>query len=332
MLRAAPPVTGSVGAPDRVPPHSARTPLDVGYGPSSMEEVAERPERVVVWANQEAGRGSARGASDRLVAVATSRGHVVEHVPCDAPDVVAAAARAAIDAGADRLVVVGGDGTVHQGIQVAATTEVAFGVVPAGSGNDFASAFGLSADLDDAIDRALGPASPIDLIRVGDRWGATVVTLGFSVEVTIRADRLRRPRARAKYTVATLLEIPRMRAYPLRLTVDGEQHEVTPNLVGIANTPTFGGGMRIAPSADVQDGVLDVVLVGPSTRVAMLRLLPRAGRGGHIGHPDVQVLRGARIELHADEPFRVDVDGEAVGRTPIVIEVAPGALRLAGAI
>lgn len=303
----------------------------LGYGPSSMQEVAEDRQRVVVWVNPAAGRGRARDAGNRLIAVASARGHEIDHI--DVGDVAEAAeiARSGVRSGADRLVMVGGDGTVHHGIQVAAGTGIAFGIVPTGSGNDFASALGLPDDVDAAIERALAPASPVDLIRVGDRWGATVATLGLSVEVTVRADRLRWPKGGAKYTAATLLEIPRMRTYPLRITVDGELHEVAPNLIAIANTPTFGGGMRIAPAADVRDGLLDVVLLGPSTRTTMLRLLPSAGDGGHIGHRDVRLLRGARLELDADDPIRVDVDGEEAGRTPIVIECVPGALRLAGA-
>lgn len=287
------------------------------------------PERVIVWASPSAGRGSVVELRDRLVAEVEARGHAVVRVPEDSPSAAVDAARVAIADGADRLVIVGGDGTVHQGIQAAAGTGVTVGVVPAGSGNDFATAMGLPLDGERAIERALGAGSAIDLIRVGDRFGATVATLGLSVDVTVRAGRLRWPRGGAKYTVATLLELPRLRRYPLRLTVDGEPMTVSPNLVGIANTPMFGGGMRIAPSADACDGVLDIVLIGPSSRRTMLWLLPRAGNGGHIGHRDVRELRGTRIEIDADEPFRVDVDGEPAGCLPIVVEVVPRALVLA---
>lgn len=295
-----------------------------------MDENGACPERVVVWANPRAGRGEAREASERLAAAATAHGHDVDRIEVDSASAASEHAQAAIASGADRLIVIGGDGTVHQGVQVAAATGVAFGVVPAGSGNDFASAVGLPTGLDAAIEAALGPATPVDLIRVGDRWGATIATLGISVEVTIRADRLRWPRGGAKYTAATLLELPRMRTYPLLLTVDGERHEVTPNLLAIANTPTFGGGMRIAPSADLTDGLLEVVMLGPSPRRTMLRLLPKAGSGGHVGHRDVRIMRGARVELHSETPVRVDVDGECAGHTPLVVECVPGALRLAG--
>lgn len=287
-------------------------------------------ERIVVWTNPTAGRGGSADAGALLAAEAESRGHSVRLVSVVPASAAATAARAAIDDGADRLVVVGGDGTVHQALQVVAGTGVVCGVVPAGSGDDFATAMGLPREVRTAIERALGPADPVDLVRVGDRYGATVATLGLSVAVTDRAGRLRWPRGGAKYTVATLLELPRLRTYPLRLTVDGVAREVSPNLVGIANAPLFGGGMRIAPGADVHDGALDVVLIGPSRRRDMLRLLLRAGSGRHVGHPDVEVLRAARVEIDADEPFRVDVDGEPVGRTPIVVEACPGALLLAG--
>lgn len=282
-----------------------------------------------MWLNPTAGRGTAEDAGDRIVAEAERRGHSVDRVLAGSPLAAAALARAAIDDGADRLIVAGGDGSVHHAVQVVAETGVAFGVVPVGSGNDFAAAMGLPSTFPAAIACALGATHSVDLIRVGDRYGATVATLGLSVEVTIRAEHLRRPSGRSKYTVATLLELPRMRDYPLRLTIDGVGHAAAPNLVAIANTPTFGGGMRIAPGADARDGMLDVVLIGPTSRNVMLRLLPRAGSGGHIGHPAVSVLRGARIEIDADEPFRVDVDGEAAGVTPIAVEVRPGALALA---
>lgn len=281
-----------------------------------------------MWANTSAG-GESREVGERLVAAAEERGHAVERLPTGSASAAIEAARQSLARGADRLVVVGGDGTVHHGIQVAARAGVAFGVVPAGSGDDFATAMALPADPAAAIERALGPTAPVDLIRMGDRYGATVATLGLSVEVTVRAGRLRWPRGSAKYTVATLLELPRMRTYPLRLTVDGERYDVSPNLLGIANTPMFGGGMRIAPDADPRDGALDIVLIGPARRRVMLQLLPRAGSGGHIGHRDVSVLRGSRIDIDADESFRVDVDGEPAGMTPITIEVAAGALLLA---
>jgi diacylglycerol kinase (ATP) len=287
-------------------------------------------ERIVLWANPTAGRGSTSDAGDQVVAAAERRGHAVERVPLDSLPAATEATRSMIAEGVDRLVVVGGDGTVHQGLQHVAGTDIAFGVVPAGSGNDFAAAMGVPSDVPSAVVRALDDVDPVDLIRVGDRYGATVATIGMSVEVTIRADRLWWPRGPAKYTVATLLELPRLRTYPMRLVVDGVEHHVAPNLVGFANTPTFGGGMRIAPGADARDGMLDVVLIGPSSRRAMLRLLAQAGAGGHLGHPDVRVLRGARVDVEADEPFRVDVDGEAVGQAPVTIEVVPGALRLAG--
>ncbi len=286
---------------------------------------------LVVWENAAAGRGTAHEASARLVAEAERHGYDVERVAVDSPAVAADRARAALGDGADRLVAVGGDGTVHQALQVVAETGVAFGVVPVGSGNDFSAAMGLPRDVPQAVDRSLGPAERVDLLRIGGRYGATVATLGLSVDVTIRAERLRWPPGSAKYTVATLLEIPTMREHALRITVDGVPHDVRPNLVGVANTPTFGGGMRIAPDADARDGLLDVVLIGPSTRFAMLRLLPKAGSGGHVGHPDVQVLRGARIEIDAEQPVRVDADGECVGHTPLAIEARPGALLLAGA-
>ncbi len=240
-----------------------------------------------------------------------------------------ALADAAAD-GIDRLIVIGGDGTLHQAIQVAAGTPLVVGVVPAGSGNDLVGALGLSTDPATAIDLALGPSSAIDLIRIDGHYGVTVATLGFSVSVNRRADGLRWPRGQLKYTAATLLELIGLRRYLVTVDLDGRRLAASPNLVAIANTAVFGGGMRIAPDAEPDDGHFDLVMVGPGSRATLLRVLPKVRTGRHVEHPAVQVHRGVRAVIESEEPWEIRADGEVVGSTPAEIELVPAALRLAG--
>lgn len=287
-------------------------------------------ERIFVWWNPRAGRGEAEDLAERTRAEASRRGHTVTLLPSDS----VAACRAALeDAKAgriDRLVIVGGDGTVHQAIQVAVGTTLVVGVVPAGSGNDLVGALGLGTDPTTAIDLALGPSSAIDLLRIDGRYGATVATLGFSVSVNRRADSLRWPRGQIKYTVATLLELVGLHRYPVTIDLDGRRLAVSPNLLAFANTPTFGGGMRIAPDAKPDDGRLELVVVGPASRATLLRVLPKVRTGRHVEHPAVDIHRGIRAVIESEEPWQIRVDGEAVGSTPAEIELVPAALQLAG--
>jgi diacylglycerol kinase (ATP) len=240
------------------------------------------------------------------------------------------AARAAVEAGAERIISVGGDGTLHLALQGVAGTGAVLGVVPVGTGNDYARAFGLfGLSVEEATARALGPARAVDVIRTDrQRWVAFNVTGGFTVDVNQRADRMRFPRGPSRYTVATLLTMPGLRHRELAVTVDGERSEHRSALFAVANTPTFGGGMAICPDADPGDGLLDVCVVGPASRTTMLRLLPKVFDGGHVGHRHVHMLRGRTVTIEGD-PMDLVGDGEAIGTVPISLEVVDGAVNLA---
>ena len=233
-------------------------------------------------------------------------------------------------AGAERLIAVGGDGTVHLAVQGVAGTDAVLGIVPVGTGNDFARAFGLFGfSVEDATTRALGPSRPVDAIGTDrQRWVTFNVTGGFSVDVNVRADRLRFPKGPSRYTVATLLTMPGLRHRELVVTVDGQRTEYRSALFAVANTPTFGGGMAVCPDADPTDGLLDVAVVGPASRTTMLSLLPKVFEGRHVGHRHVHMLRGRTVAIEG-EPIDLVGDGEAIGATPISLEAVPGALQLA---
>ena len=240
------------------------------------------------------------------------------------------AAREIAAGGAGRLVVLGGDGMVHLAIQAVAERATVLGILPFGTGNDFARGLGLPTDLDTAIDAALAPATPVDLIRVNDdRWAASVATLGFSVTVNLRANRMRRPKGPAKYTLATLRELPRLSPGPYELRVDGVTHRGSATLVTIANTSDFGGGMRISPSANPADGLLDLTLVESVGRVELLRWFRKVYDGSHLDHPSVKTLRERRIEI-LEAPTDLWADGEPITGVPAVVELVPAALQVAG--
>jgi diacylglycerol kinase (ATP) len=290
--------------------------------------------------NPVAGGGRADGAVADVARSVRARGHnVVELTPSGRGDVVGTL-KDAISAGATKVVVVGGDGLAHLATQALACSGVALGIVPAGTGNDLARGLGLPLDdTEAAIDRALSPPVALDALRTTHGWVASVATLGFSAAVNERANRLRRPRGGARYTVATLLELPRLAATPLVLDLDGTTHEVDVAMVAIANTPHFGGGMAICPEATPHDGLLDVAIVGDVGRFTLLRFFPQVFSGRHVDHPAVTMLRGTKLRIAlADTPSAgapssgraLRGDGEPVGPLPVDIEAVRGALLVAG--
>ncbi len=235
----------------------------------------------------------------------------------------------AVAGGARRVVVVGGDGLVHLAIQAVAGTPTVLGLVPSGSGNDFARGVGLPTERDAAIDAAVADPTPIDLMRIGGRWAASVATAGFSVAVNARANAMRRPTGGSRYTIATILELPRLDVQPYQLRIDDRAVEVDATLITVANTSDFGGGMRITPAADPTDGLLDVTIVAAVGRVELLRWFRKVFDGTHLENPKVSTHRGGQVAIDAPA-VEVWADGEPVARAPLTIEAVPAALQLAG--
>lgn len=242
----------------------------------------------------------------------------------------AAAGPPALAERAERLVAVGGDGTVRLALQTVAGTPIVMGIVPAGTGNDFARAFGLrpDADLGAAVARALGPHRAVDAISTPRGWVATSVTGGFSGDVNRRGSAMRFPSGPSRYTAATLAELPRLRARPVAVTADGRRRNFDAAFVVVANTAFFGGGMAICPEADPGDGLLDVLVVGAVGRIELLRLFPRVFKGTHVAHRKVSQFRGRVVEIDGDG-IELWGDGDPLGPAPLRLEAAPGAVRLA---
>jgi diacylglycerol kinase (ATP) len=215
---------------------------------------------------------------------------------------------------------------------VGTTTPLA--VVPAGTGNDLALALGIPRDPVGAAraaaeDLVAEHVRAVDAGRTGERWWATVLCCGFDSAVTDRANRLRWPRGRRRYDVAILAELARLRPREIVLVLDGESMTVPVTLVAVGNTSWYGGGMKVCPGADPSDGLFDVTVVGPLTRLALVRQRPKLTAGTHIENAAVTVHRAARVEL-TSPGVTTYADGEPVAPLPAVAECVPGALRIVG--
>ncbi len=276
----------------------------------------------------DAGRGRATAAAAGAISALRAEG--ADLIDITGPDAVTSseAAQRVVADGATRLVVVGGDGLVHMALQAVAQTGVVLGVIPVGTGNDFAFALGLPKDPADAARLALAEPTPLDAIRVGHRWIASVAMAGFSADVNERANRMAFPRGPSRYTMATLRELPALRHRHVALTVDGRPHEFDAALIAVGNTALFGGGMQISPNADPTDGLLDVTVVADIGRIELLRFFRLVFDGRHLDHPKVHTMRGAEVSIEGDD-LELWGDGEPVVSTPLTLTAVPGALSLA---
>ncbi|SCG49789.1 diacylglycerol kinase [Micromonospora echinaurantiaca] len=292
---------------------------------------------VAVLANPTAGRGRHRGLLPGLLDRLAATGRPVRLLEAHSADQAEAACHAAVADGVAALVAVGGDGTVHRALQAVAGTPVPFGPVPAGTGNDFAVDTGFPADplaavevIADAL-RA-GRTRPVDLARLTGadgtrRWYGAVLAAGFDAIVNERANRMRWPRGPRRYDLAILVELARLRPRRYKLRLDGEPQEVDAVLVAVGNAPSYGGGMRICPDADLTDGLLDVVVGGRFDRLTLMRVKPSIYQGTHVRHPLVRSYRVREVELAA-EGITTYADGERVLDLPVTVTAVPAALRL----
>lgn len=276
-------------------------------------------------------------AARHATAVADRLRPAVDHltlVEADTIEGARALMERARDGGLDVLVVLGGDGSAHHGVQFCAGTGVALGVVPAGTGNDLVRALGQPMETLAAADAmaaalAAGTRRKIDLGRVdGGEWYAAVLSAGFDSAVNERANRMRWPRGPRRYDLATLIELSRLRPGPLVVQAGDERLELEALMVQVGNTAFYGGGIPACPDADPSDGVLDVTVVGRLSRLELLRMVPGMRDGGHTEHPMVTTLRADTVRLGGDNGWLAYADGERVGPLPVEVRCVPGALTV----
>jgi diacylglycerol kinase (ATP) len=247
--------------------------------------------------------------------------------------------RTAIGLGTDAVAVAGGDGTVHLAIQELAGSGIPLGIIPAGTGNDMATALGLRELHPEAAADAIigGRTRRMDLGRIVREDGSTahfgtVLASGFDSRVNDRANAMRWPRGGSRYNIAILIEFATLAGIPYEIDLehaDGSREHISGDLVmaTVGNGSHYGGGIPICPDADTADGLLDVVLVRPAGRARLLRLLPRVYRGTHTSVADVATHRVRSVRL-ASPGVTAYADGDPVGALPLTIEAAPAALSV----
>jgi YegS/Rv2252/BmrU family lipid kinase len=295
--------------------------------------------RALLVHNPTAGGGRAgRLVADVAGRLAAAGVGVERHETRSLEDARLAACEAA--AGVDAVVAMGGDGTVGAcagGLADAGpggSVRAALGVVPAGGGNDAARSLGLPPN-DPLAAAGLLPGlrrRPADLATVAGRAYLNVAGAGFDSEVNrVANQRLGWAGNRPRYVGAVLAELVVGRVAAFELVLDGRAVPLRGWLVAVANGPSYGGGMRVAPRASLADGLLDVVVIHEIGKLEFLRTFPKVFSGRHVEHPAVAVHRAARVDLDADRTLAVYADGEPAGTLPATFEVRPAAVTVLAA-
>lgn len=238
-------------------------------------------------------------------------------------------AREALHDGADLIVAAGGDGTLHGVVNALAWSGVPVAQIPLGTGNDFARAVGIPMNPMEALEvLRTGSAVPVDLGLKGERYFINAAGCGFDAAVAERIQRgFRRLRGTSAYVAAVIATLLRYRATDMTVTVDGTTVAQRAMLCAVANGRSYGGGMRIAPEARWDDGLLDICVVAACTPLEFLRAFPMVFRGEHLRHPKVTLLRGSSVTVASEPAASVLMDGELCGATPVSFGIAPGALQ-----
>jgi diacylglycerol kinase (ATP) len=288
---------------------------------------------VALLVNPTAGKGRAAGVVasvvERLRAggadVAILIGRDVEHAK--------SLARTAIDDGVDAVVALGGDGMVHLALNVVAGTPTPLGIIPAGTGNDLATHLGLptkdpvAAAGVIAEKLAAHDARPMDAVRVGDKWFGCVLGAGFDSRVNDRANRMTWPKGRRRYDIAMIAELRVFKPLPFVIELDGEKLETEAMLVALGNARSYGAGMKVCPDASLDDGLLDVTIIGPLSKPEFLKTFPRVFKGTHVTHPAV-TCRKAKVVSLSSPGVTAYADGEFLADLPITCETVPGAVQV----
>ena len=233
------------------------------------------------------------------------------------------------------LILIGGDGLIGLIIQLPEARALPIGIVPAGSGNDFARQFGLSHRPSRTVPRIIAAEDAPRVVDLGvatlpgghDHWFAGGLSVGFDAAINRRANNIRLPIGRFRYYVALLAEITSLQSRELTVSAGHTSHTFTGLLATVMNVSAFGGGIPLAPRARLDDGELDLVEVTHGSQLRVLSVLGLLARGKHESLPEVTITRVTRVRIDANDEVAY-ADGEPVGEGPFDVRIEPNALTL----
>jgi len=284
--------------------------------------------RHLVLVNPSAGGGRARKVLPRLERALRERGIAYRLVVTTSLE---NGRREAVDAAAagEIPVVMSGDGLIGQVGGALAGGDVPLGVIPGGRGNDFARVVGIPTEIPGAVDLlAGGTTRSIDVGEINGRRFLCIASCGFDSECNKIANEVRFVRGNLVYLYSALRALAAWKPARFTITLDGESREFSGYSVAAANGKAYGGGMMLAPDAELDDGLLDVVYIIQFAKRRYLANLPKVFKGTHVQRDEVTVVRAREVQIRADRDFAVYADGDHLADLPATIRVLPRALKV----
>ena len=294
----------------------------------------------LILANPTAGGGLGREALPRLKAFASEKHWSAEFRSAESSAEFAQIAREEAASGRERIFALGGDGTFQALLNaVGGNTNISIGVLPAGGGNDLAAALGLPLDPVRAAEIILrqGDAVALDAARVRTADGVERLYmggggLGLDAEAArFASGAYRDMRGRSRYLLSAIRALGKFRGIDVRVSLEGAEQtslQGTALVLGILNTPSYGGGLRLAPEASLEDGQLDLVLLENLSGFEIATMLPRMAMSGEIRTRRIQRHRVTRARIETERPVPFTRTGRSLGMTPVEIAVVPRAMRV----
>ena len=234
------------------------------------------------------------------------------------------------------LVAVGGDGTVHLGLNSVMGTTIALGVIPMGTGNDLARAIGIKSLADGLHALSAGKPSMVDVGEITHsnsekRFFIGIASCGFDAQVNARANTYRGPSGTVKYLVAVFRELASLRPHQLAISLDSVERNECFTLIAVGNTNSYGGGMFMCPGASLRDEIFSLTLVKEANRRTLVKVLPTVFHGKHINHRLVETIEAKTVSiapLDINQELLIYADGEFVGRGSANFQILPSAIDL----
>jgi YegS/Rv2252/BmrU family lipid kinase len=223
----------------------------------------------------------------------------------------------------------GGDGIIGAVAAALRDTDGTLGVVPGGRGNDLARVLGISSEpAKSCAVLAGGVTRRIDLGEAGGAYFIGIASAGFDSDANRIANEATVVRGNLVYAYAALRALAAFKPARFTVTVDGERHEFTGYSVAAANSKAYGGGMYLAPDAELDDGLLDVVVTEWVPKRRFVSQLPKVFKGDHVDNPEVHVFRAREVTFEADRPFALYADGDPIADLPTTVRVLPQAVSV----
>jgi len=218
------------------------------------------------------------------------------------------------------IIAVGGDGLMHIVLQIAVPYQIPFTIIPAGTGNDFVRTLGWSSESLDAQLSTVTSTKPssIDLGLVDGEWFGAILSTGFDSIVNEKANTMQWPKGPMKYNAAIAMELPRFKPRHYEITLDDRTISTEAMLIAVANGRSYGGGMLVCPNAEIDDGVFDVMVLHPISKLEFIKVFPQVFAGTHVTHPAVEIVRSKSVRIESTAVAYAD--GERVGQLPVAAE------------